>query len=80
MGRGHVVADVDAVVTAWREWQIAGHWHWLAGVCVRVDVPAEELTDYALGALSGADGTASASAVDRLVVLPAAELRSPAGG
>jgi AcrR family transcriptional regulator len=44
---------------------------------VRADVPAEELADYALGALSAAGGTTSEAAVERLVEVTLAGLRRP---
>jgi AcrR family transcriptional regulator len=44
---------------------------------VRADVPAQELSDYALGALSAAGGAASAAAVRRLVELTLAGMRPP---
>jgi AcrR family transcriptional regulator len=42
---------------------------------VRADVPAEELSEYALGALSAASGAASAAAVHRLVTVTLTGLR-----
>ncbi len=45
---------------------------------VRADVPAAELADYALGALSAASRAASTAAVRRLVELTLAGLRPPA--
>ena len=130
-------ADVDAVLTAWHERQIAEHLQQLAQVrdraggpadrlaavlaayaglsrhrhggepaarlhrgehmtgtrarlhtfladliaeaaragAVRADVPAAELADYALGALSAAAGAASEAAVHRLVAVTLAGLR-----
>lgn len=44
---------------------------------VRADVPAGELADYALGALSAAGGSASAAAVGRLLAVTLAGLRPP---
>jgi AcrR family transcriptional regulator len=45
---------------------------------VRADVPADELADFSLAALSAAGGTTSEAAVERLVEVTLAGLRPPA--
>ena len=67
--------DVEAILAAWHERQVAQHLGQLAEV--RDDVPPAELASYCLHALQAASSLPSEAAVRRLVTVTLAGLRLP---